>query len=128
MNPCLEGKRCVQKLDLQTPLQFVHHRWKAGEWVRMSPLTPTEGATVNANGAGDAFCAGFLAAMLSYEPTTLREATTIAMASALQRIDTSVTPRAFESLLTGARAETAQELQRRAATSPEQSSNSWYAK
>ena len=63
--------------------------WRPGECVRL-PALPVAGE-VNANGAGDAFVAGLLAALLwrgtDGEPLTLEQAARVALGSARQRID-----------------------------------------
>ena len=72
-----------------------------------SPLDPTPRqnaktshvSTINANGAGDAFTAGLLAAMLWPEPLTLHDTLSVALASARQRIDSKVEPRVTADLL-----------------------------
>jgi len=60
--------------------------WR-GQAVRLTAL-PVEG-DINANGAGDAFTAGLLAAMLWRESLELTTATKVALASARQRIDST---------------------------------------
>ena len=74
-------------------------RWQPGECVRL-PALPVTGE-LNANGAGDAFTAGFLAAMLwrAEPPLTLAQATELALASARQRVDDAATPTSVEELV-----------------------------
>ena len=53
--------------------------------------TSTEAvATVNANGAGDAFVAGLLSAVVWQSALTLRAAGRLGLLSALQRVDSSL--------------------------------------
>ena len=67
------------------------------------PAAPTSGA-VNANGAGDAFVAGLIAALLWPEPLALHDALRLALGSARQRIDVQVEPRGVAELLREIRA------------------------
>jgi sugar/nucleoside kinase (ribokinase family) len=47
-------------------------------------------ATANANGAGDAFVAGLLAAAVWHTPLSLTAAAKLALLSALQRVDSAL--------------------------------------
>ena len=61
----------------------------AAAWCGQEVLLPAPPPTgrVNANGAGDAFTAGLLAAMLWSSPLSLVDAVGLALGSALQQID-----------------------------------------
>ena len=71
--------------------------WVAGEDVHL-PAAPTSKA-LNVNGAGDAFVAGVLAAILWPEALSLRDTLQLALASARQRIDLEVESRPVADLL-----------------------------
>lgn len=75
--------------------------WEAGGAVRL-PALPVSGE-VNANGAGDAFTAGMIAAMLwrrsAAEPLSLEETVGVALASARQRVDAGTEARELGQLL-----------------------------
>jgi len=76
--------------------------WQLAEELLL-PSAPTSGA-VNANGAGDAFVAGLIAALLWPEPLALHDALRLALGSARQRIDVQVEPRGVAELLREIRA------------------------
>ena len=85
------------RLQRSPRLAAAARRWGAAEDALL-PAAPTEG-TINANGAGDAFVAGLLAAMLWSEPLRLTDALRLALESARQRIDSATEPRAAAELL-----------------------------
>ena len=85
------------RLQRSPALAAAARLWKPSEDVLL-PAAPTSGA-INANGAGDAFTAGLLAAMLWPEPLTLHDTLSVALASARQRIDSKVEPRVTADLL-----------------------------
>ena len=79
--------------------------WQPGEAVRMAALPV--GGEVNANGAGDAFTAGMIAALLwrgDGAPLSLERATALALGSAAQRIDSAAreSPREAAEMLAAA--------------------------
>lgn len=66
-------------------------QWRAGQSVRLAAFAVAPAATANANGAGDAFCAAFVAAMLWQAPAlSLREAAVVASLAALHRVDSTL--------------------------------------
>ena len=85
------------RLQRSPRLAAAARRWSAAEDALL-PAAPTAG-TINANGAGDAFVAGLLAAMLWSEPLSLTDALHVALESARQRIDSAAEPRAVAELL-----------------------------
>ena len=78
-------------------LSFASRVWAAGEDARLPALPVSE--ALNANGAGDAFVAGMLAAMLWPKPLSLQDTLQLALESARQRIDPEVEPRIVSDLL-----------------------------
>lgn len=77
------------RLDGSPALGRQAGRW-AGESVLLPPAPVTEGAQVNTNGAGDAFIAGLVAALLvrtEVATLSLAQATRLALLSARQRVD-----------------------------------------
>ena len=79
--------------------------WEAGAWARLP--APPVGVEINANGAGDAFTAGILAAMLwrpadaNAEPPCLEEALRVGLASARQRVDATAPRQTVAELVGG---------------------------
>ena len=80
--------------SLSSQQQSPQPRWPPGESVRLPAFALAEGSKANANGAGDTFCAAFLAAMLWRRPAlSLRGAATVAALAALHHVDSSLRDR-----------------------------------
>jgi len=63
-------------------------RWRGQDsFVPAYPVS--EGSSINANGAGDAYIGGLVAAVLWQRPVSLEEANRFALLAALQRVDSS---------------------------------------
>jgi len=73
----------------ESALSWQARKWKPGTDVLLPAYPLTPGAQANTNGAGDAFVAGLLLALLTTAPLTLEEATKVALLTALQRVDSS---------------------------------------
>ena len=67
--------------------------WAAGPRAHRAAALPLDGRA-NANGAGDAFCAGLLAGLLWSEPLTLADVVHRGLESARERVDSARADRA----------------------------------
>lgn len=73
----------------ESALAWQASKWTPGTDVLLPAYPLTLGAQANTNGAGDAFVAGLLLALLTTAPLTLEQATKVALLTALQRVDSS---------------------------------------
>ena len=64
----------------------------AGEVLEQPALAVPGGTVVDATGAGDAFVAGMIAALLWRSPLSLAEAVGVGLASARRRVDSEAEP------------------------------------